>query len=225
MKGRGKWKGELGFDFHPRFHAPESGKLTLDLTGGDSLNSSLPAPHLPRTYQANSSSRPPDSVAINFEDDMDDDGLDEADVGRENQETLVLQKRLLEGQRICSMAFHPSLTFLRSLMNLFPFRFPTDQDAALDALSLTISRQRDLSQHISDELDVHNALLEDTEVAVDRTTGRLRNAQGRLNKFARGVRENSATWGIGTLIVSPYLAKVAPTGHDMNGKRADFEYL
>lgn len=42
-----------------------------------------------------------------------------------------------------------------------------DQDETLDALAKAISRQRDLSLHISSELEVHEGLLEETDRAVD----------------------------------------------------------
>lgn len=77
----------------------------------------------------------------------------------------------------------------------------TDQDRSLDALTVAISRQRDLSLHISSELETQEALLEDLDHGLDRTGSRLNRASGRLDRFARKARENGAMCTIVGLIV------------------------
>ncbi|KAI8800859.1 hypothetical protein BJ742DRAFT_839732 [Cladochytrium replicatum] len=60
-------------------------------------------------------------------------------------------------------------------------RIIDDQDAHLDELSATISRQKSVGFMISDELELHVDLLEQTDTAVERTQNRLASAQRRLN--------------------------------------------
>ena len=67
-----------------------------------------------------------------------------------------------------------------------------NQDVHLDELSRSITRQRDISLQINDELDVHTGLLEGLDHDLDRTDSRLTGARRRLDKVARGARENGA---------------------------------
>ncbi|KAI0696777.1 hypothetical protein C8T65DRAFT_641504 [Cerioporus squamosus] len=75
------------------------------------------------------------------------------------------------------------------------------QDVHLDELSHSITRQRDLSLQINDELDVHTGLLEGLDHDLDRTDSRLTNARRRLDKVARGAKENGSTVMIALLIL------------------------
>lgn len=68
----------------------------------------------------------------------------------------------------------------------------TEQDTHLDTLSSSIQRQREISMHIGSELDVHQGLLEDLEVGIDRTASNLGGARRRLDRVARGARENGS---------------------------------
>lgn len=78
------------------------------------------------------------------------------------------------------------LTFmLTSVMHI-------DQDTQLDALSLSIGRQRDLSLQINDEVGVHHTLLEELDTEVDHTRNRLGRARNQLGRFAKGAKENGA---------------------------------
>ncbi len=65
-----------------------------------------------------------------------------------------------------------------------------DQDVHLDELSRSITRQRDLSLQINDELDVHTGLLEGLDHDMDRTGSNLTSARRRLDRVARGAKEN-----------------------------------
>lgn len=76
----------------------------------------------------------------------------------------------------------------------------SEQDTRLDALSHSINRQHHLSIQINDELDVHHGLLEELDTGIDRTTNRLGRAGRRLNRVAKGIKENSSAFMIGVLI-------------------------
>ncbi|OBZ78376.1 Syntaxin-52 [Grifola frondosa] len=65
-----------------------------------------------------------------------------------------------------------------------------EQDVHLDRLSYSINRQRDLSLQINDELDVHTGLLEGLDHELDRTDSRLTRARRKLDRVARGAKEN-----------------------------------
>ena len=67
------------------------------------------------------------------------------------------------------------------------------QDVHLDELSRSITRQRDISLQINDELDVHTGLLEGLDHDLDRTDSRLTNARRKLDRVARGAKENGAS--------------------------------
>ncbi|THU90407.1 hypothetical protein K435DRAFT_864345 [Dendrothele bispora CBS 962.96] len=76
-----------------------------------------------------------------------------------------------------------------------------NQDTYLDQLSHSINRQRDLSIQINDEIDVHHGLLQELDTELDRTDARMGGARRRLDRFARGARNNSSTVAIGVLIL------------------------
>ncbi|KAI0765003.1 hypothetical protein C8Q74DRAFT_1356664 [Fomes fomentarius] len=76
-----------------------------------------------------------------------------------------------------------------------------EQDVRLDELSHSITRQRDISLQINDELDVHTGLLEGLDHDLDRTDSRLTNARRRLDRVARGAKENGSTLMIALLIL------------------------
>jgi syntaxin 8 len=65
------------------------------------------------------------------------------------------------------------------------------QDVHLDQLAQSIGRQRDLSLQINDELDVHHGLLEEMDEELDRTGSRLSRARQKLDRVAKGAKENS----------------------------------
>jgi syntaxin 8 len=71
-----------------------------------------------------------------------------------------------------------------------PLNGSTDQDVHLDTLSHSITRQRDLSMQINDELDVHTGLLEELDHDLDNTESRLSRANQRLGRVAKGAKEH-----------------------------------
>ncbi|EKM53295.1 uncharacterized protein PHACADRAFT_210994 [Phanerochaete carnosa HHB-10118-sp] len=75
-----------------------------------------------------------------------------------------------------------------------------EQDVRLDELAQSIGRQHGLSLQINDELDVHHGLLEGMDEELDRTGSRLSQARRKLDRVARGAKENSSTVMIGLII-------------------------
>ncbi|KAI0483970.1 v-SNARE [Xylariaceae sp. FL0804] len=75
------------------------------------------------------------------------------------------------------------------------------QDSQLDALGASISRQRELSLRMGDELDGHAALLDDLDGQVDGHAGRLRGARNRVGRIARAAGESRQMVAIVVLIV------------------------
>lgn len=73
-----------------------------------------------------------------------------------------------------------------------------DQDDQLDRLGESIGRQRELSMQIGNELDGQVLLLDDVEEGVDRHTGQLRRARGRLDRFSKKARDN---WSLTIIVV------------------------
>jgi syntaxin 8 len=75
------------------------------------------------------------------------------------------------------------------------------QDEQLDRLGESISRQRDLSMQIGDELDEHVAMLDEVEGVTDRHQSRLDRASKALGKVAKGASENKQMTTIIVLII------------------------
>ncbi|KAF7313808.1 t-SNARE coiled-coil-like proteiny domain-containing protein [Mycena chlorophos] len=75
------------------------------------------------------------------------------------------------------------------------------QDSQLDLLSHSINRQRDLSMQINEELDVHTGLLEELDTDLGNTESRLSGARRRLDRVAKGARNNGSAVTIGALIL------------------------
>lgn len=65
------------------------------------------------------------------------------------------------------------------------------QDVHLDHLSQSVNRQRDISLQINGELGVHTGLLEELDHELDSTESNLTRARHKLDKVAKGARENS----------------------------------
>lgn len=65
-----------------------------------------------------------------------------------------------------------------------------DQDAQLDALGVSISRQRELSMQIGDELDEQVVMLDESERAADRHAGALHRARRQVGRIARGAADS-----------------------------------
>ncbi|KAK3321498.1 hypothetical protein B0T19DRAFT_267779 [Cercophora scortea] len=80
-------------------------------------------------------------------------------------------------------------------------RILSEQDAQLDALGESISRQRELSMQIGDELDSHVLMLDETERATDRHQGGLDRARRQVGRLARGASECNQMTIIVVLII------------------------
>jgi len=80
-------------------------------------------------------------------------------------------------------------------------RLMDDQDVHLDTLSRSITRQRDLSMQINDELDVHTGLLEELDHDLDNTGNRLSRAGQRLGRVAKSAKEHGSGLMIAVLIL------------------------
>ncbi|KAK4139414.1 uncharacterized protein C8A04DRAFT_33094 [Dichotomopilus funicola] len=66
----------------------------------------------------------------------------------------------------------------------------SEQDAQLDALGASISRQRELSMRIGDELDEHVLMLDESERAATRQANTLERARRQLGRITRGAAES-----------------------------------
>ncbi|KAH9950738.1 hypothetical protein B0H21DRAFT_784638 [Amylocystis lapponica] len=75
------------------------------------------------------------------------------------------------------------------------------QDVHLDRLAHSLSRQHDISLQINDELDVHTGLLAELDLGLGHTHDRLSGARRRLDRVARGAKENGSTVMIALLIL------------------------
>lgn len=75
-----------------------------------------------------------------------------------------------------------------------------DQDRTLDELSNAISRQRDLSLHISSELEVQENLLDELDQNMDFTSNRLTRANRRMDGLFQKIAKDGACWTIFGLV-------------------------
>ncbi|KAK6506395.1 hypothetical protein TWF506_011306 [Arthrobotrys conoides] len=80
-------------------------------------------------------------------------------------------------------------------------RIIEEQDDTLDRLSESITRQRELSIQIGDELDSQGELLDDLDDGVDRAQRRMTGARKRLDTFARKAKDNGSMVTIVVLII------------------------
>ncbi|KAL4063670.1 hypothetical protein J3A83DRAFT_4283986 [Scleroderma citrinum] len=75
------------------------------------------------------------------------------------------------------------------------------QDTHLEHLSSSIGRQHHISLQINDELEAHTGLLDELDTELDGTNSRIRKARRRLDRVARGAKENGSTVAIVLLIL------------------------
>ncbi|KAK6844236.1 SNARE complex subunit (Syn8) [Apiospora arundinis] len=75
------------------------------------------------------------------------------------------------------------------------------QDQQLDALGVSIARQRELSMQIGDELDDQVAMLDDVDEAVDRHQGRIDRARNQVGRITRSASDNKQLMAIIILII------------------------
>lgn len=64
-------------------------------------------------------------------------------------------------------------------------------------MSHSINRQHHISLQINDELDIHTGLLEELDTDLDRTGSRLTGARRRLDRVAKGAKENGQYFTFG----------------------------
>lgn len=94
---------------------------------------------------------------------------------------LHTQKFIMQGVFVSNcVQLQRSLTWITTI----------EQDQHLDHLSHSINRQHHISLQINDELDVHHGLLQDLDTDIDRTQNRLGKARKKLDRVARGVKNN-----------------------------------
>ncbi|KAH9061196.1 hypothetical protein EDB87DRAFT_1612466 [Lactarius vividus] len=106
---------------------------------------------------------------------------DDPEAGQDPAFLLQEQRRLMDGA--CQVGL--------SARGVPPFSTGSkDQDVHLDSLSHSITRQRDLSMQINDELEVHTGLLEELDHDLDNTGNRLSRAGQRLGRVAKGAKEH-----------------------------------
>ncbi|KAG9248677.1 hypothetical protein BJ878DRAFT_327202 [Calycina marina] len=86
-------------------------------------------------------------------------------------------------------------------IHLYHSQVLADQDEALDRLGQSISRQRELSIQIGDELDEHVQMLDDVDRTVDRHQSRLDKARKNLGTVARKAKDNMQMTVILILII------------------------
>lgn len=111
---------------------------------------------------------------------------DDPEAGGDPVFVLQKQQRLMDGA-CCACLVYEAYLFNESVHT-------TDQDVHLDTLSRSITRQRDLSMQINDELEVHTGLLEELDHDLDDTGNRLGRARRRLGRVANGAKEHGE-WG------------------------------
>jgi syntaxin 8 len=111
---------------------------------------------------------------------------DDPEAGGDPVFVLQNQQRLMDGA-CCARLVYEAFLFNESV-------WTTDQDVHLDSLSRSITRQRDLSMQINDELEVHTGLLEELDHDLDDTGNRLGRARQRLGRVANGAKEHGE-WG------------------------------
>ncbi|KAK9762769.1 hypothetical protein K7432_011178 [Basidiobolus ranarum] len=80
-------------------------------------------------------------------------------------------------------------------------RIMDEQDRSLDQLSEAVGRQRELGLLITDELDRHIELLDETDEAIDSTQRRLTSARKRLDYVRRKTKEAGSTCVILVLLL------------------------
>ncbi|CEH17568.1 SNARE protein TLG1/Syntaxin 6 [Ceraceosorus bombacis] len=76
------------------------------------------------------------------------------------------------------------------------------QDGQLDALALSIARQREMGLRMGDELELHGQLLNELDGATDGTQERLDRARGRMGRLEKSFKEHASSYTIVFLIIA-----------------------
>jgi len=147
------------------------------MVGTDATTESLPEPALSREDREAESWKPPGAEKPKTSWPIDGEHTftpytDDPEAGRDPAFLLQEQRRLLD-----------------------------DQDVHLDTLSRSITRQRDLSMQINDELEVHTGLLEELDHDLDNTGNHLGRARQRLGRVTKGAKEHGSALTIAFLIL------------------------
>lgn len=79
-----------------------------------------------------------------------------------------------------------------------------DQDQHLDALTLSLNRQHEMSLQMNEELDLHQELLEEFDGDVDRTGLRLGGAANQLDRLRSSIKDHGESLFLGTITCSVF---------------------
>ncbi|KAI0247402.1 hypothetical protein BJV78DRAFT_1246070 [Lactifluus subvellereus] len=155
------------------------------MVGTDAAIEPLPEPTRPQEDEETESWGPPGAEKPKTSWPVDGEHVftpytDDPEAGRDPAFLLQEQRRLLDGTCCADLI----------VMVYRTCGPPTDQDVHLDTLSRSITRQRDLSMQINDELEVHTGLLEELDHDLDDTGNRLGRARQRLGRVAKGAKEH-----------------------------------
>ncbi|CAH7686299.1 hypothetical protein PPACK8108_LOCUS20930 [Phakopsora pachyrhizi] len=123
----------------------------------------------------------------------DEENLDSTLVDVEDFKTNSRSRRALQEDEELMRAQNEDVQMLQQAMI-------EDQDRTLDQLSTAISRQRDLSLHISSELEVQENLLNELDERFDFTGSRLERANRKMNNVFRKIAQDGACWTIFGLV-------------------------
>ena len=113
------------------------------------------------------------------------------------QKDLVSKTKDLKDNEILKQQSQ-TMNGIQKLFNHF-----IEQDQNLDILSESIRRQKDIGLLISQELDTHLEILEDTEYQINYTETRLGTADRNLRKMLKKAKTNSKTF------VSIFIGKIS----------------
>ena len=155
------------------------------MVGTDATIEPLPEPALSREEEEAESWKPPGGEKLKTSWPIDGEHTftpytDDPEAGRDPALLLQEQRRLLDGTCLIEHIIK-SYRICGS---------PTDQDVHLDTLTRSITRQRDLSMQINDELEVHTGLLEELDHDLDNTGDHLGRARQRLGRVTKGAKEH-----------------------------------
>lgn len=181
---------DLSAQFHGPANAPPTSS-TLTSPNDPSLQSDFAAANSTQTpHSSLRHSNRSASKSVRFRDNPSPSPADDANRAalfpyRDNPEDVVPDQSQLDNQQI--HAYHKQVI--------------RDQDEQLDRLGESIGRQRELSIQMGNELDEQVELLDDVDEGVDRHQGQLDRAKKRLDRVARGARENWSWTLIAILII------------------------
>ncbi|KAI8449837.1 hypothetical protein BY996DRAFT_6516808 [Phakopsora pachyrhizi] len=107
---------------------------------------------------------------------------DEELMRAQNEDVQMLQQAMIEGMKLPTRTAQSSQRRVDRMLK--------------NQLSTAISRQRDLSLHISSELEVQENLLNELDERFDFTGSRLERANRKMNNVFRKIAQDGACWTI-----------------------------